>query len=108
MKLVLAIVNNDDSAIVASALTNEGYFVTKLSTTGGFLMIGNTTLLIGTDDDKVDKLKEILKKYSSTRKKVALSSDALGRGLHSYGVADEVTVGGSTYFILNVEEHGKV
>ena len=39
MKLVLAIVNNEDSAVVASALTGEGYFVTKLSTTGGFLMI---------------------------------------------------------------------
>ena len=26
MKLVLAIVNNDDSAVVASALTQEGFF----------------------------------------------------------------------------------
>ena len=43
MKLVLAIVNNDDSAVVASALTQEGFFVTKLSTTGGFLMVGNAT-----------------------------------------------------------------
>ena len=60
MKLVLAIVNNDDSAIVSSALTKEGFFVTKLSTTGGFLMVGNTTLLIGTEDDRVGKLKEIL------------------------------------------------
>lgn len=48
-KLVLAIINNDDSAIAASALNAEGFFVTKLSTTGGFLMVGNTTLLIGTE-----------------------------------------------------------
>ena len=48
MKLVLAVVNNDDSAIVTSALTGEGFFVTTLSTTGGFLMSGNRTLLIGT------------------------------------------------------------
>lgn len=32
-KLVLAIINNDDSAIAASALNAEGFFVTKLSTT---------------------------------------------------------------------------
>ena len=63
MKLVLAIVNNDDSAVVASALTQEGFFVTKLSTTGGFLMVGNATLLIGTQDDKTGRIKEILKKY---------------------------------------------
>ena len=61
MKLVLAIVNNDDSAIVSSALTHEGFFVTKLSTTGGFLMVGNTTLLIGTEDDKVDDIYEYFK-----------------------------------------------
>ncbi|MDD7216584.1 MAG: cyclic-di-AMP receptor, partial [Oscillospiraceae bacterium] len=53
MKLLIAIVNNDDSAVVSSALTKEGYTVTKLSTTGGFLMVGNTTFLIGADDDKV-------------------------------------------------------
>ena len=43
MKLILAIVNNDDSALASSALTEAGFVVTKLSTTGGFLMVGNTT-----------------------------------------------------------------
>ena len=51
MKLILAIVNNEDSAIAASALTKEGFLVTKLSTTGGFLMVGNTTFLIGTEEE---------------------------------------------------------
>ncbi|MFR5865284.1 MAG: cyclic-di-AMP receptor [Acutalibacteraceae bacterium] len=59
-KLVLAIINNDDSTIAASALNAEGFFVTKLSTTGGFLMVGNTTLLIGTEDGRVERIKEIL------------------------------------------------
>ena len=49
MKLILAIVNNDDSAVVSATLTKEKFSVTKLSTTGGFLMIGNTTLLIGAE-----------------------------------------------------------
>ena len=51
MKLILAIVNNDDSAVVSATLTRENYSVTKLSTTGGFLMTGNTTLLIGAEDE---------------------------------------------------------
>ena len=38
MKLIIAIVNSDDSSSVQAALTEEGYFVTKLSTTGGFLL----------------------------------------------------------------------
>ena len=108
MKLVLAIVNNDDSVVVASALTGEGFFVTKLSTTGGFLMIGNTTLLIGTDDDKVESVKKVLEKYSSTRTAVNPTSATYGRGLRHDGIPDEVKVGGATYFVLNVEEQGKV
>ena len=56
MKLIVAIVNSDDSASVQEGLTEGGYFVTKLSTTGGFLKKGNTTFLIGTNDDKVDEL----------------------------------------------------
>ena len=67
MKLIIAIVNNDDSAVVASALTKENFTVTKLSTTGGFLMVGNTTLLIGTEDERVDTAKQIVAKYSRTR-----------------------------------------
>lgn len=60
MKLIFAIVNNDDSAIAAAALTKEGFFVTKLSTTGGFLMVGNTTFLIGTQDGEEDQVLKIL------------------------------------------------
>ena len=108
MKISVAIVTTDDSAIVSSALTQDGYFVTKLSTTGGFLMVGNTTLLIGTDDNKIDRVKEILHKYSSTHKQHVPSSASFGRGLHKDGVSEEVTVNGATFFVLNVEEFGKL
>ena len=45
MKLILSIVSNDDSGTVSSHLTKAGYSVTKLATTGGFLMAGNTTFI---------------------------------------------------------------
>lgn len=105
MKLVLAVVNNDDSAIVTSALTGEGFFVTTLSTTGGFLMAGNRTLLIGTEDGKISKIKELLAKYCSTR---VQKTPQLGKGLNSGSIAEEVTVGGATYFVLDVDEFGKI
>ena len=47
MKLIIAIVQDEDSSRLVSNLMNEGYSVTKLATTGGFLRAGNTTLLIG-------------------------------------------------------------
>lgn len=108
MKLIIAIVNNDDSNIVISALTNRGFEVTRLSTTGGFLNVGNTTLLIGTDESRIDDAKEILKVFSSTRRSVKSSRESFGRGLRNDSVAEEVTVGGATYFVLGVEESGRI
>lgn len=108
MKLILAIVNNDDSAEVASILTKEGYFITKLSTTGGFLMTGNTTLLIGADDSQVDNIKKTIAKHCVTREKNVPTQTSLGRGL---GIADpgaKTTVGGATVFVLSVDSFEKL
>lgn len=106
--MILAVVPNDDSVVATSALTNKGFIVTRLSTTGGFMMVGNTTLLIGTDDDKVGEVRDILKKYCSVRKTVHDSQSSYGRGMHANGVAEETTVGGATLFVLNVEDYEKI
>ena len=107
MKLILAIINNDDSAVVTSALTKEGFSVTKLSTTGGFLMVGNTTMLIGSSDENVGRAKEIIKRFSQTRKHVSPTASSLGTGLTNNGLENEVQVGGATLFVLNVEDMEK-
>ena len=108
MKLILAIVNSDDSSDVMRALTKEGIQVTKLATTGGFLMAGNTTFMIGTDESKVDGIIEIIQKYSHKRTQVmpASSSYAAGGVNASYPV--ELTVGGATVLVLNVERFEKL
>ena len=67
MKLIIAIVNNDDSSAVQSALVDGGYFVTKMATSGGFLKKGNTTFLIGTDDAKVEGALSIIKENAKKR-----------------------------------------
>ncbi len=107
MKLIIAIVNNDDSAVVASALTKENFTVTKLSTTGGFLMVGNTTFLIGTEEDRVARAKEIIAKYSKTRTHESSSTASFGRGLADGELNANVTVGGAMVFVLSVDEAEK-
>lgn len=107
MKLVLAIVSNDDSAMVSTALTREGFQVTKLATTGGFLMAGNTTFLTGVDDDKVNQVIEIIASQSSKRTQIVPSTTTADVGVYS-SFPVEVTVGGSTVFVLNVERYEKV
>lgn len=108
MKLILAIVNNDDSAIVAAELTREGFTITKLSTTGGFLQVGNTTLLIGAEDGDVERAKEIIRRNSSTRQKTVPTNASFGRGLAPGDTVVETNVNGATVFVLGVESFEKL
>jgi uncharacterized protein YaaQ len=108
MKLIFAIINNDDSNSATAALNKEGVAVTKLSTTGGFLMTGNTTLLIGAEDGDVEKIKKILKETCAVRKHVPSSYNSPGRGMGDLGLPAEVTVGGATIFVLGVDESIKI
>lgn len=54
MKLLLAIVEDDLAFEVAKELSEKGIRSTKLSSSGGFLKKGNTTLLVGIQDEQVD------------------------------------------------------
>ena len=102
MKLILAIVNNDDSAVASSALTGAGFVVTRLSTTGSFLMVGNTTLLIGTEDSRTQQVIDILKQHCTTRKQIAPPTASFGLGMRHMSIPEEITVGGATIFVLDV------
>lgn len=106
MKLVLAIVSNDDSAVVSAALTREGFSVTKLATTGGFLMAGNTTFLVGVEDEKVDAVIDLIKKQSKRRTQMVPTTSSFDVGMYSTFPV-EVTVGGATIFVLNMDRFEK-
>lgn len=106
MKLIFAIVNKDDSQEVSSALTEEGFSVTKMATTGGFLMAGNTTLLIGAEDHLVDDIISIIEKHS--KKRTRMISRAPSGGKSGKAVPMELTVGGATIFVTDVERYEKV
>ena len=62
MKLIIAIVQDEDSGRLVSALMDNGFSVTKLATTGGFLRAGNTPLISGVEDDKLDTALGIIEK----------------------------------------------
>ncbi len=103
MKMVLAIINQDDANLVVNGLMQEGYSVTKLSTTGGFLRAGNMTILVGVEDEKVPKVLNIIHKQSHSRRQVIPTASELGMGYYP-SMPVEVTVGGATVFVLNVDQ----
>ena len=73
MKLIIAIVQDEDSGRLISALMKEGYGVTKLATTGGFLRSGNTTLLTGVQDEKLDSALAVIERVCKSRRQTVSS-----------------------------------
>lgn len=107
MKLVMAIMSKDDASVVMEALTEESFQVTRMASTGGFLKSGNTTLIIGVEDNKVNKVIDIVSRYSSKRKQLVTNTtptyfESMSR------IPFEVTVGGAIIFVLDVDRFEKV
>ncbi len=55
MKMLVTIINDEDSECVYGALHEADFSVTRIDSTGGFLRQGNSTLMIGVDDTRVDE-----------------------------------------------------
>ncbi len=107
MKLVIAIMNKNDANVVVDALNEKGIQVTKLSTAGGFLRSGNTTLLIGIEEHKVDQVISIISELSSERKQLMPNAIPPELGISTM-LPFEVTIGGATIFVLNIDRYKKV
>ena len=109
MKLIIAIVQDEDSSRLINGLMSEGYRVTKLATTGGFLRAGNTTLLVGVEDDKLEQAIGVIEKVCKSRKQVASTPSPVTGTTGMYvPYPVEVTVGGATIFVLDVEQFRKI
>ena len=80
MKLIVAVLRKEDEADTIAELNKKGFFVTELATTGGFLKEKNTTLLIGTDDHKLDAVLAILKQEAGLRKTVTYAATPMESG----------------------------
>ncbi len=61
MKLIIAIIKDEDNDAVSRALTKEKFRVTFIASTGGFLRSGRSTLLIGVEDDQVEKALDVIR-----------------------------------------------
>ena len=109
MKLIIAIVQDEDASRLISQLMNDGFGVTKLATTGGFLRAGNTTLLVGVDDDRFQAAMDVIEKVCKSRKQIAPSPASMVGMPGSYTPYPiEVVVGGATIIVLTVDQFIKL
>jgi uncharacterized protein YaaQ len=104
MKLIVSIVNSDDARGLTDALMQEGYRATTISTTGGFLRQGNATILIGTEDDKMEDVLQIIRSNCRTRSKYVNPLPPVMESGELYMPSPvEVQVGGAVVFVLSVD-----
>jgi uncharacterized protein YaaQ len=103
MKLVMAIVSNEDANKVIKNLIKENFFVTKLATTGGFLMSGNTTIIVGVQNEMLDHCIKVISETSRRRTKLVPNAISSEFGIFS-STPVEVQVGGATIFVMDVDQ----
>lgn len=103
MKMIFAVIQDRDWVNLSKDLTKQGFGVTKLSSTGGFLRQGNTTVMIGVEDDQVDQVINLIGNRCKKRDiPVTLYPPSI-TGLNMSSPPVNVTVGGATVFVMNVE-----
>ena len=103
MKLIFAIVHDKDSPRLMAELNKADFRVTKVNSSGGFLRSGNTTLMIGLEDELLDGCLDIIRQYSSARQAAIntnITPSSIGGAYIPYPV--EVTIGGAIVFVVDV------
>jgi len=95
MKLIIAVVQNEDADNIVDALLEARYRATRLASTGGFLRRGNTTIMLGVQDEQVDEVLDVIKQKAQPR---PVSSPQ----------GDSVKSGAATVFVLELEQHERL
>lgn len=105
MKLVMSIVQSDDAGRLVDALTEAGYRATTISTTGGFLRQGNATIFVGTEDDEVSNVLQLIQENCQQRRRfVNPLPPVMEPGEMYMPTPVDVQVGGATVFVLDVAQ----
>lgn len=109
VKLIITIVQDADVAKLQTALSERGLRSTKLASTGGFLREGNTTIIIGVEDHEVQGVKAVIHDVCRERNKMLRPLPHMSEmGPVMPNDPIEVSVGGATVFVLDVEEFAKL
>lgn len=105
VKLAISIVHNRDKGKVTEELVRAGFKFTIIGSTGGFLREGNTTFLLGIEDEEIEMLKQIFAQHCQTRDQVMNVMPFEASQPATFIPAPvKVPVGGAVLFLLDVEQ----
>jgi uncharacterized protein YaaQ len=93
MKLTLTIVRDDDADNLVDALVAHGFYVTRLSSTGGFLQLGNTVIVSGVEDNQLDHMLKVIRSHTEIHIQPPRSK-----------LREETRVSRAVIFVLDMEQ----
>lgn len=108
MKLIIAIVQDYDCDRLLRTVTAAGFGATRIASTGGFLRMRNTTVLLGVPDQEVGRCLDLIR--STCQSRLHRVPEAIVRDMiewDSAGIA-EVPVGGAVVFVANISRYERV
>ena len=109
VKMILAVVHNEDARVLVDALLAHQYRATWLHTSGGFLKQSNATILVGVDDDKIDEVVGVVRDNCRARSQTVSPIPPImepGEFFMPYPI--EVEVGGAVIFVLPIERFERI
>ena len=109
MKLVVAIVHNEDAGALVDALLDKEFRATRVSSSGGFLKRSNATIFLGVEETEVDEVMAVIRETCTSRTQVVNPMPPImepGEFFMPYPL--EVEVGGATVFVLPVERFERI
>ena len=110
-KMIIAILQNDDYHEVVADLNDHGFYVTVLSSSGGFLKKPNATIMMGMNHEDLDRALELLKQYGRrTEMEYTPAATTVGMAMHPMAatpVPIPVSCGGIVLFVLDVDQYGR-
>ena len=109
MKLIVAIIHNEDAGALVNALLEKDHRATRLQSSGGFLKQSNATVIVGVDEDRVEEILGIIRENCTSRTQIVNPMPPImepGEFFMPYPL--EVEVGGATVFVLPVERFERI
>jgi len=104
MKAVVAVVQGQDTVRLGNALRQKGIPFTTIDSTGGFLRERNSTFMLGTPDDQLQRVLDVISANCHTRSEYVSSYPSAFDPAEFYMPRPiEVQVGGASVWVLDVE-----
>jgi len=106
LKLVVAVLQDRDWPTLRDQLVEHNFRFTRLSSSGGFLRQGNTTLMLGVQDEQVDEVISLIRRVGKPREEYVVVPSAISDPEVSFPV--KVTIGGGTIFVIDVDSMERI